>query len=1222
MNNAEEMLKSLIILCFVLAVAPSGAKELLITDKDLSAYPEVSISFLALDDFNKTLSISSPGLVHLLRDGIEVPVSDTWCEGNYSTIPVSVVLMLDISSSMKGLPLDMAKSAANVWIEALDLNNSEIAIGAFNSESFLVHDFSADKQSLRESVYALTEVGGTSFNAALIEGPASALNIAKRAKHRPVIIVVTDGIANGRVDDIITEAGKSGIAINALLIKSSGDGGLKNICVETGGRYFQGLKSVAEAVNSTYKLIGDFHYKSNCILKWTEEACPQYSTYELVIDEHKLSADFTLDIDESFLPELEFSPSNLISFGISENKIEGKIKLTARNRDVYIKRIVPEKSEFRVLSPSFPRLLRKNKSIDVSIEYTPPDTAYRFTRFTVDAAVCKGSGFYAHAGSHSMFGGEGVRIVKPNGGEVFQAGSKIKIGWENVSETEEVELSFSSDRGAKWGTISANAIGLEHIYTAPDIDSDNCLVRAGQYRSGEGGTVVFDYSEDDYSVDFQNAFWPDSKRFVYLLPSSYRFVSNNASKDLQDLGVSEQLILNYTGKDDLLAVKTYNDGIRIFNTKNGQFLKSLSGSNKETARMEFNYSGDLLAIAEATNNSPDILIWNVQSGGQHIHALNGHSETITDFDFSHDSKMLVSAAHDGKIYKWNISGGLPEAIYNDKTDKCNAIGYSPQVFFASGHDSGALRIWSFSSELISFSPRDGVITELEWNNTGNMLAIGYEDGFIKVIDPVSGETFKDYIKHTGEIISLEFSENNDLLSCGLDSTIVFWQLGNIVNSDESDAPFSIKRPALTLNNIDFGEAYVGETKDTLMNDYIINNNSFSLIIDSITFADGQFYPAGEIENIKLETGEIINLKLFFEPQSATDISGEIFVHSANAVFNASLSGKGINPPIEVEAGLINFGSVTIGSEKRDSLKILNKSGREVTISEISQNGPDMEQFIYLQQHPINLQAGGEAFIKASFTPIRSGAASGSLLIYADEAPEPLIAALYGVGSDTGKSVSISVNYIKGDIGDIVPLEVKFESTGDEALSDDALINVKIKFNASIMAPLYKPESDVVIDGMRVFPVTASGEGINTDTTISTFFTLTLGNTDTSSLRIDEILQQGDSATIIINDAAINVLDICREGGGRFVDGSEKLEIDVKTNNETNLLNIHYSLIEKGKAEFNIYSITGEIAGDFVLSESKGIGYKTINVEMLPPGVYAWVLKTPTIIRTGKFILVN
>jgi len=116
-------------------------------------------------------------------------------------LPFATVLVIDVSSSMDGTPLQAAKAAAQQFIE-LAGENDPIAIVAFSTNVRLVQDFTTDKTVLTNAVENLAFGGQT----ALYDAGTFAIDIAANAPvPRRAVILLSDGAEFGGASTALRE---------------------------------------------------------------------------------------------------------------------------------------------------------------------------------------------------------------------------------------------------------------------------------------------------------------------------------------------------------------------------------------------------------------------------------------------------------------------------------------------------------------------------------------------------------------------------------------------------------------------------------------------------------------------------------------------------------------------------------------------------------------------------------------------------------------------------------------------------------------------------------------------------------------------------------------------------------------------------------------------------------------------------------------------------------
>jgi len=93
-------------------------------------------------------------------------------------------------------------------------------------------------------------------------------------------------------------------------------------------------------------------------------------------------------------------------------------------------------------------------------------------------------------------GGPGLRVVSPNGGEVWEAGLEATVLWTNSARTTTITVQLSNDGGATWFDLASavpNSGALD--VTAPPPASAACLVRVIDPESGEA-----DASDEPFAI--------------------------------------------------------------------------------------------------------------------------------------------------------------------------------------------------------------------------------------------------------------------------------------------------------------------------------------------------------------------------------------------------------------------------------------------------------------------------------------------------------------------------------------------------------------------------------------------------------------------------------------------------------------------------------------------------------------------------------------------------
>ncbi|WP_102028867.1 VWA domain-containing protein [Salirhabdus sp. Marseille-P4669] len=174
----------------------------------------------------------------------------------------SIGLVLDVSGSMDGSRIEMAKSAGASFLQQIkDYEQAELV--SFNSAPTLVQSFTKDKGALVSSVMGLSAGGNTNITDSLIYE----LERLKNEDGHKVLFIFSDG-----EDDVFSQvesrakvidlANQYGISIFAVGF-GAGYETLSEVAVETGGAYiatpneatiFSGFDSVSEMLDNVYRV--------------------------------------------------------------------------------------------------------------------------------------------------------------------------------------------------------------------------------------------------------------------------------------------------------------------------------------------------------------------------------------------------------------------------------------------------------------------------------------------------------------------------------------------------------------------------------------------------------------------------------------------------------------------------------------------------------------------------------------------------------------------------------------------------------------------------------------------------------------------------------------------------------------------------------------------------------------------------------------------------------
>ena len=479
-----------LVLLFLINFAVS-AQGLTVFGIDTTSFPTIKAKFYAFDAAGNQITNLSPTDFRITENGQPRTVTNVSCPIPKPPVAISSVLIMDISGSMCGEGLDIAKAAANAWIDMLPLGKSECALTSFGDECYLNQEFTTMKLMLASGISNLVCLGGTNYNAALLNPPAGGILIAKTGKYKRVIVFLSDGapIVEPNTSQIINQAQADNIAIYGITIGMPAPQCTKDFTTQTGGLYFDNIRTKEEAIECYLKILIIAQGGGPCAIEWqSETSCfSSINNVEIKSITNGLASSLSYESPYSSVAKLEFDPSS-VYFG---NKIPGTsydttITATAINANFNVINTTSSNTAFSISPANF--VLNSGESIELKISFIPSDSGYSYSKFTFENDLCN-TKYYASGG----FPGKKpsvrtLKLLQPNGAEVFVAGSDTVITWDGVLPQDKVILDYSTDNGTNWIKICNTATGLSYKWRIPKTVSNQCLARV----TAKAGTGIYD----------------------------------------------------------------------------------------------------------------------------------------------------------------------------------------------------------------------------------------------------------------------------------------------------------------------------------------------------------------------------------------------------------------------------------------------------------------------------------------------------------------------------------------------------------------------------------------------------------------------------------------------------------------------------------------------------------------------------------------------------------
>jgi len=223
-------------------------------------------------------------------------------------------------------------------------------------------------------------------------------------------------------------------------------------------------------------------------------------------------------------------------------------------------------------------------------------------------------------------------------------------------------------------------------------------------------------------------------------------------------------------------------------------------------------------------------------------------------------------------------------------------------------------------------------------------------------------------------------------AAGSPSTVTAYGKGSIT---------SVPNFSISATSIDFGAVQVGtEKKDSVL---VFNTGTDTLKITNISSTNARFTFAPA--TMTLAPSGNSYLVITFTPANTNNQSGSIVLthNAAGSPATVTVSGKGSPmpaPQISFSANSINFGTIQVGTERKDSILISNAGTDVLQITNISSTNA---RFTFAPV-TMTLATSGDGYLVVTFAPTDNNDQSGSIVLTHNAAGSPDTVMVSGKGS--------------------------------------------------------------------------------------------------------------------------------------------------------------------------------------------------------------------------------
>lgn len=1107
------MLKKLSIsyFLFLWSIYVLQAQNYQLVDINTKNFPIIEASFLASgSDYNSNSLIESDFEVQQANSilpilEVQIPKS--------TVIPASVVLVLDVSSSMDGKRYEALKKTAADFVNMMPTEVTEVAIATFNNFVTLNSDFTHNKKDLINTINKIKIGGGTSYDNAFLTPSSGAIHVASKGEYRRIVVFITDGLSDVKEYVVTNAANADSIIISSITIGLPVSDKLKYISNNTGGSYHSNLNTQGQLSDALKNIYAEVQWNAMGKVKWLANySCLKDQQQKLIIKNQQFTVDYAIPYQK--IGSVEVTSSNIYFKQGQKGQLQiSPLFIKGNNIDLNIENISSSNPKFSVQNAVYPITSKANQYKQVNLQFVPTDSIFSSAQYIVETAGCPDIFIDA-----SSSGKQKIQITSPKQGMEFIAGNKLPVTWKGIDKNTMVAFYYKTKNNEKIYRLGSGKL-YKANFTAPVIDDSIQII--GKVTNQLTFTDILNQKVllwNNNMFDFA-CYSPDYKNIITRSISG-QLTSYNALTGAKNFDFENNYHDHFAFYDGFNRILSINkDAIEVYTARNGLRITSL-GSHNSRVKTAFAYLNGTELYAPIINKAK-IGVFNLEDYPESYVEITGSSESRFSVAYSVNNLLVKSIANKKYKFKIELLTGFVKAVlhaskpylaveYHDRVElydleKKNLITslieqkylrytskenylltqnsdsifvnnletgncilsapaygnltFNSHVNYAVFTNSGALNAFDLKNGTVTTNPSIKEVKKLAFFPNSLKVAVLCADS-LKIWNITSNSIEFETFAENGLVKHLQVSDHGNSLLITTEKVVSVWPIEEYFDSDTTDC-IKIKVPnPEVVSGLNFGNHYVETSNDKSFNNTIRNNTESNILIDSVYFnSTGSFYvvyPQGEIN---LKPGEHVNVELNYTPHSPGEHFQTLFIQSGLSKYECAVSGIGVLNEISVMNHEINFGCRKLNTVNDTLIPVAYNSGTE-TIKDIALINWNKESDFYLERNTFKpLLPGDTLWVNVQFKPIKRGRQSTSLIL-SQNGNKQVITQLFGEGIAKRTIIlagkTINSENMQGLQSKVVLTELGSGNTVQSILTDfngQFFISVKTDLNYSLIAEL-------------------------------------------------------------------------------------------------------------------------------------------------------------------------
>lgn len=508
--------------------------------------------------------------------------------------PVSLVLMVDISLSMKGRHIFLAEEGLNEFVNQIPLETSEIAIAGFSDEAFIYTDFTQNKSRLETAIKKLHTIKGTDFDKAFEEPAQGAFAIGQNGRHKKVIVFVTDGLGYTSVERISSFAKDQGFTIYTLNIGLAIPDDLKAISTNSGGLYFEKIYNPQQVRQAASEILHQLRCTDHSTVKWLANLnCDKSKSVALSYRKHLIN--FKYNVPPHKIGNVNVSPS-IIQFGGAKPGVDQSQSLYVVPQNIPLTIQSMELDSFSTFhlpdTLKFPIQLKEGETFNTKVLFKAQDAGIFRNNLKISFEQCPAVNLNLRAG-----GKEQIKLIFPIGGETFVTGEDTLVLWDGVKKTKKIDIFYRLHKSEEWKYVDKSA-NLKYLWTLPGDTSHDVQIKLTPNKLADDNLLVSAVTEEGPASVVHLSYNHDGKRIITIDSDGF---------------------------------------IKTWNTENGKILTSLGGFEADKAVLDTAGERFYIYMTE------EVILWDIYTRKQMGRASQIGNKVSTSSILPDGQEFLVGA---------------------------------------------------------------------------------------------------------------------------------------------------------------------------------------------------------------------------------------------------------------------------------------------------------------------------------------------------------------------------------------------------------------------------------------------------------------------------------------------------------------------------------------------------------------------------------------------------